>query len=31
VFAFTFREGRITGIDIVGDADRLRDLDVVIL
>jgi RNA polymerase sigma-70 factor, ECF subfamily len=31
VFAFTFREGRITGIDIVGDADRLRELDVVIL
>jgi RNA polymerase sigma factor (sigma-70 family) len=31
VFAFTFREGRITGIDVVGDADRLRDLDVVIL
>ena len=31
VFAFTFREGRITAIDVVGDADRLRDLDVVIL
>jgi RNA polymerase sigma factor (sigma-70 family) len=31
VFAFTFREGRITGIDVVGDADRLRDLDVVFL
>src|SRR5205809_34691 len=31
VFAFTFREGRITGIDIVGDADRLPELDVVIL
>ena len=30
-FAFTFREGRITAIDVVGDADRLRDLDVVIL
>jgi RNA polymerase sigma-70 factor (ECF subfamily) len=31
VFAFTFAEGKISGIELVGDAARIAELDVVIL
>jgi hypothetical protein len=31
VFTFTISDGKITGIALDGDPDRLRDLDIVIL
>jgi hypothetical protein len=31
VFVFTIADGTVTAIDLVGDPDRLRDLEVTVL